>query len=204
MDDPDLLDDTYELIGRLFLAMLARLAGKGLLGPQSPIRNLGLVMTLFILTAAEAREHAAVLGELKQEPLPSSELWEPQNFERYIVAFSREHRIGLVGLPNVNEVLATIDSSATLPAFACPLCSGDREYDAFNYQKALRDYKEMYAGLFATLVGQRVSRPTIGGDSLDITTWSSSERASCALDRRDPLSEEQMEAIRKGLVMMLG
>jgi hypothetical protein len=56
----------------------------------------------------------------------------------------------------------------------------------------------------ARMVGSAGNRTTvvIGGDSLDITTWTSAERKKKAYDKKDPLGKE-IDAIKEGLILDL-
>jgi hypothetical protein len=44
----------------------------------------------------------------------------------------------------------------------------------------------------------------LGGDSLDLTTWSSAERKAHSFEKKDPLGKEIMDAIKKGEVLQVG
>lgn len=50
----------------------------------------------------------------------------------------------------------------------------------------------------------KTPRTPIGGDTLDITTWTSEERKRKSFDKKDPLGKAEIDAIKNGLVMSLG
>lgn len=46
-------------------------------------------------------------------------------------------------------------------------------------------------------------RRAIGGDGLDISTWSNAERRHYAFDKKDPLPKDTVKNLKEGLVLIL-
>ncbi|KAK4098436.1 hypothetical protein N658DRAFT_488487 [Parathielavia hyrcaniae] len=202
IDDGDTCDDTHQLIGRLFMSMLAQLEGKKLLSKDSEIVNLGLVMALFMDLARSVRDYG-LLEESNEESLgPAKEKkhWEPHAFDGQILAYARKYDIDLVGPHNIDETVAAADGDADLPAEG----SVGGKADPYGFAKALKKYKTQRGGICAFLTGTKSSKTPIGGDNLDITTWTSAKRKSKAFDKRDPLGKKEIDALKEGLVLSIG
>ena len=146
--------------------MLARLEREKLLQDQSPeIRNLGLIMALFIGLASDMRD-SSLLSDDGDEPVKGSSpkfKFNPSDFDAYILAYANKFGITLRGPDNVDEMVADLETDAKLPA------SGK---DPWGWDAALKSYSKKFA--MAPPMGG--GKAAIGGDSLDITTWSSADR----------------------------
>ncbi|KAK1995840.1 hypothetical protein LX36DRAFT_659190 [Colletotrichum falcatum] len=182
-DDGEFCSHTARLIGNLFLAMLARLEREGVMAPDSEVKDLGHVMAGMLKVAAAFRgfsllEDGTRMKKSKKRPFPFDE----DSFDNYVAAYAKKHGITLRGVPGLKGLLADVDNSVELPTEA----EGD---DPWGFAAALSDYKK----------GRK-----IGGDDLDITTFSSAERKSSSFNNKDPLGKKEIEAIKKGMVMMLG
>ncbi|KUI56209.1 hypothetical protein VP1G_03611 [Cytospora mali] len=184
VEDDSRADAVSELIGRLFLTMLARLEREQLLEDQSPdIKNLGLIMTLFIKLASVMCE-SSLLQEDKQETVkPSKFKFTPSDFDAYILAYANKFAITLQGLADLDELLAELDTYATLPP------SGQ---DPWGWDAALKSYSKDYSTR---------GKAIIGGDNLDITTWSSAERKQHSFTKKDPLTKKDLDALKSGGVL---
>ncbi|KAK3934519.1 hypothetical protein QBC46DRAFT_427091 [Diplogelasinospora grovesii] len=167
IDDPDSIRHTIHLIGCTFLAMLARLEREELLAENSGVRNLGLVMAVYMKVAADMRdddlfeEAGEETSELKN-PAGSTKAFKFNigDFDDYILAYANKYGIPLTGPHDTGEIAAGCDGKVEPPV--------------------------------STLMG---------GDKMDITTWSRSERKALSSTGRDPLSKREIEAIRKGKVL---
>lgn len=153
-------------MGRMFLTMLARLEREQLLQDQnSEVKNLGLIMALFIKLASELRG-GSLLEDGDEETVKKSSprfKFKPSEFDGYILAYANKFAITLRGPIDIDELVAELDTDAKLPA------SGQ---DPWGWNTALKSYSKDYA-ISPPMGG---GKATIGGDSLDITTWSSAER----------------------------
>lgn len=146
-------------MGRLFLTMLARLEREQLLQDQSPeVRNLGLIMALFIKLGSDMVE-GSLLADDEEETVKKSSpkfKFNPSDFPSHILAYANKFAITLQGLSNIDVLVAELDTDAKLPAISD---------DPWAWDTALKAYSKSYA-----------VKGKIGGDSLDITSWSSAER----------------------------
>lgn len=165
--------------------MLARLEAENLLDDNSAVKNLGLIMALYIKLASVFRD-GSLLEEDAEEVCtePSRYTWIPDRFDDYINAYAAKFGITLRCLDDIDEMTAKLNTGVSLPA------SGGN----WEWSKAFKSYQEEYPGEAAR----------IGGDSLDITTWTAGERKEKSFDRKDPLSAALLKNIKKGMVMNLG
>ncbi|KAK2029699.1 hypothetical protein LX32DRAFT_560149 [Colletotrichum zoysiae] len=182
-DDGEFCTRTARLIGNLFLAMLARLEREGVFTPDSEVKDLGNVMAGMLKVAATLRNYDLLEGgtrmkKSKKRPFPFDE----DSFDNYVAAYAKKHGITLRGVPGLKDLLADVDDSVELPTAE----AGD---DPWGFEVSLADYKK----------GRK-----IGGDDLDITSWPSAKRKSAAFDNKDPLGKKERDAIKDGMVMMLG
>lgn len=176
------------MTGHLFLSMLSRLEAMNLLSDTSEVKNLGLIMTLYIKYASYVR--VDLLGELEDEKLkkPSFE-WSPSRWDDYIHAYANKYGIHLHGVDDVEELTAGLED-INLPA------PGDHLWD---WPRALKTYKK--EGILVPFAGGR--KGGFGGDGLDITSWTSSTRASYSFHDKDPLGKKERDAIKAGMVLSL-
>lgn len=160
IDDGERADTAAQLMGRMFLTMLARLEREHLLQNQSPeVRNLGLFMALFIKLESNIVE-GSLLERNEEETVKKSSpkfKFNQSNFASHILAYANKFAITLQGLSNIDVLVAELDTDAKLPA-----ASGK---DPWGWDTALKAYSKSYA-----------VKGKIGGDSLDINSWSSAER----------------------------
>ncbi|WDK12505.1 hypothetical protein CGRA01v4_03785 [Colletotrichum graminicola] len=183
-DDGELCSHTARLIGNLFLATLARLEREGVLTPDSEVKDLGHVMAGMLKVAATFRSYslldqgARMKRSTKKRPFPFDE----DSFDNYVAAYAKKHGITLRGVPGLESLLKDVDDSVKLPKET----HGD---DPWGWETAFSEYKK----------GRK-----IGGDDLDMTSWSSAERKRAAFNKKDPLGKKEIEAIKNGMVMMLG
>lgn len=199
-DDGDTIDDTFRLIGRLFMSMLALLERENLLAKNSEIKNLGLIMALFMKVATEYREFGILEDSSKEAlgPKAKKKSWKPHAYPDQIAAYARKYDIPLVGPKHVAALIAQAKAGADLPEPAANTAAAD----VFGFVKGLKAYKVNCGGITAFL-SRRAKKGTtkIGGDALDITTWTSAERKKYAFDKKDPLGKAELDALKRGDVM---
>jgi hypothetical protein len=113
---------------------------------------------------------------------------------RLIAAYGVKHNITLTGrLPKLDAKLA----SGTFADVPLPPSARD----PWGWKKTLKKYTKGHGiPFFANGLGP----VTIGGDSLDLTSWTSAERKEVSFDGKDPLGPRERRAIRDGEIMMLG
>ncbi|KAK0615358.1 hypothetical protein B0T17DRAFT_657547 [Bombardia bombarda] len=204
VDDGELVSHTYELIGRLFVSMLAQLERDGRLGKDSEVQNLGLIMALFMRLAADARDYGC-LQESEEEPIgpkKDKKTWCPHAFDNQVLAYARKYDVKLVGPSDMEDLIENCEQEADLPK---PESNKGPKADPFGFVEALASYKSERGGIAAFLSSRKKSgSAVIGGDYLDITTWSSAERKEKAFAKKDPLGKAQIDAIKKGLILQRG
>lgn len=168
--------------------MLSRLEAKGLLSDGSEVKNLGLVMALYIKLADSIRKGCLLEEETAENnSRPDRFRWIPSRFENYINAFALKFGITLQGLDDIDELTANLDIDVLLPA----------DEASWDWERAFKSYCKLYA--MAPPVGG--AKAMIGGDQLDITTWSSAERKRFHFHKKDPLTKKDIDAMKQGLVM---
>lgn len=193
MDDGDRFHETVRLIGCLFLSMLATLERDGLLAPDSEVGNLGIVMALFIKWINAGRSDFDLGSEPHSErlgPAKDRKKWRPDFFDDYIVAYADKYHVAIRGPKGIKELVEDRDGDANLPVMPK---SGVADPDPFGFGRMLKRYKSDHG-----------PSGKIGGDDLDITTWSSAERKSHSFTKKDPLDKKMINMIKEGLVMQLG
>jgi hypothetical protein len=207
MQEDDAVEATYQLIARLFMSMLAQLERKNLLANRSEIENLGLIMALFMVIAADSREEYGVFEDSTEEPLGpvnDKRTWKPHAFDNHILAYACKYDIDLVGDTDLDELIGEANAYVKLPV---PESNNTAQADPFGFRIALEKYKADHGGITASMALNFPSNathvpPPIGGDSLDMTTWSTTRRrAGTQRHCSDPLSKEQMDAVKKGMVL---
>ncbi|KAK3291610.1 uncharacterized protein B0H64DRAFT_409539 [Chaetomium fimeti] len=201
--DGNTVTETYLIIGRLFLSMLATLERFGCLKEDSEFENLGLVMALFMAFARYAKQCSELRDSNRQSLGPGKDKrkWYPHNFQDQILAYASKYHITLVGPHNIDDIIKKARAGADLPVPPTPEMG---RVDPFALAKNLKRYKEEQGGLTAWMALHSNSDTPIGGDNLDITTWSSERRKEKSFEEKDPLTEEHIEALKKGMVIALG
>ncbi|KAH2923232.1 hypothetical protein KXW15_004449 [Aspergillus fumigatus] len=145
------------------------------------------------------RTFLAMLAQLEHLDLlkPDSETFTfvRSNFPSHILAYAKKYNIKLVGPTDIDEVVEDLEDGAELPE------RDEKPFgDPWNLSGATEEYFDNYTGYYDGRKGWK-TRP--GGDTLDITTWSSADRKKASFDGKDPLGKEERDAIKKGLVMSL-
>lgn len=128
----------------MFLSMLATLERNDLLKPDSDVKNLGQIMSLYIRWAADTLPEASM---------------DPKELEDIVLAYATKHKIELAGLSVMKTDRVQLQERADKLKLSQPT---DKENDPWGWKKIFKDYKQDYG--------------PIGGDKLDLTTWSSAER----------------------------
>ncbi|KAF4261541.1 hypothetical protein CNMCM8812_000726 [Aspergillus fumigatus] len=198
IDDSSAVYATLVLAGRTFLAMLAQLEHLDLLKPDSEVKNLGFIMALYIKLAAteDIIDLEDVIDEIKKNNgTDETFTFVRSNFPSHILAYAKKYNIKLVGPTDIDEVVEDLEDGAELPE------RDEKPFgDPWNLSGATEEYFDNYTGYYDGRKGWK-TRP--GGDTLDITTWSSADRKKASFDGKDPLGKEERDAIKKGLVMSL-
>ncbi|KAM7197526.1 hypothetical protein V8F33_005492 [Rhypophila sp. PSN 637] len=211
INDGELADWTWRLLGRLFLRMLTELESKSLLGPDSEVKNLGLMMTVWI-DIAEGASHLSLLEESYKEailPKGDKKFWYPHRFQDQILAYAAKYKIPLVGMSEA-DVHAKLganedddgERSTDLPVFKAD--DPKRTEDAFGFDKDYKSYVRENQGVTGFLSQRREPcKSKIGGDMLDITSCTSAERKKASYKGNDPLGKKELDAIKRGETLMI-
>ena len=104
--------------------------------------------------------------------------------DKTVLAYAKKHNIDLK-LFGIDQTLENAEVDAEkleLPASEC------KNGDPWGWKRTLAQYKKNYG-------------PKIGGDKLDITTWTPAERRKAAFDKKDPLTKKMIDAIKDGMIM---
>ena len=168
--------------------MLAHLEREQLLSKNAEVPNLGLIMALFMNLARGLRPYGIIEGGFQESigPAKDKKKWDPDMFDKQILAYARKHGIDLAGPHGIEKAVAEADADVDLPA---PASNRTAKADPFHFAKGLKKYKSEHGK---------------GGDKLDITTWTSAERKSHSFSKKDPLGKKEINALKQGMVMSLG
>jgi hypothetical protein len=201
--DGNTVTETYLILGRLFLSLLALLERLRFLEKDSEIENLGLIMALFVVFGHSAKQFGELRDSNRQSlgPGKDKKKWWPHKFENQIVAYASKYDIPLVGPHNIDDIIKKTKFGADLPL---PVPVTAPKVDPFGFDNNLKRYKEEQGGLTAWMALCSNDRTPIGGDNLDITTWTSKKRKEKSYDDKDPLTKEHLDALKQGMVMTRG
>ncbi|KXX80644.1 hypothetical protein MMYC01_203400 [Madurella mycetomatis] len=199
IDDGETVETTFQLVGRMFLAILAKLERANLLGRNSEIQNLGLIMSLFMAVANDHRPYGLLEKSRKEliGPAKDKKWWQPHAFDNHILAYARKYDIDLAGRDDTERIIAEANDAVELPTVE----SKAGKADPFKFARELDAYKMKCGGISAFMTSRMSGRKSchqgIGGDNLDITTWSSAARKKMAFDERDPLGKRKLMPSRR-------
>ncbi|KAI1266316.1 hypothetical protein F5Y18DRAFT_383076 [Xylariaceae sp. FL1019] len=186
--DGDRLVHMMQLIGRQFLNMLAQLDSKGLLSDSSPILSLPFVMASYMRLANIQRQDNLLGDSTEQEPYGQDKLLQPTFYDDAILSYANERGIMLGGFKNIDDMCAECVPEVNLP---------DKDQrDPWGYKQCLEEYKASHS--------TSPDGKTIGGDNLDVTSWSAVERRQYSFNGKDPMTKKDLTALKEGLIMTLG
>jgi hypothetical protein len=182
--------------------MLARLEHGNLLSNDSEILNIGMVMALYMMIPGLLGFTIDSKPKEALGPKKDGMNWCPDEFTDHIVAYARRYEIKLVGPKDIDELIDNADVEADLPV---PASNAGAKADPFSFEKTMKTYCSRHKGVTQFLSKRsKAGRTPIGGDALDITTWTSAERKKFAFNKKDPLSAREIAAVKAGDVMTLG
>ncbi|KAK4116051.1 hypothetical protein N656DRAFT_786541 [Canariomyces notabilis] len=175
IEDGDLADATFLFCGRMFMSMPATLEREHLLKKDSEIKNLGQIMSLFKDIAIALRNYGILEDSNKEAlgPVSDKKSWIPHAYENQIYAYALKYGIELVPVGKGSRATSELKGDSDLPV---PESNTGGKADP-------------------------TSKTPIGGDLLDITTWSSSERKAKNFNKKDPLGKKELDALKQGMVM---
>lgn len=186
-DDSEAVEDTMSLLGRMFLAMLARLDGLGLIGDNTAVKSLGCTMAMYMTLAGDWGTDNLISDDDRKRytSRPNAELdfQLPDSFNDAILSYAQKRGVSLRGPDNIDELVAQADQDVDLPE--------KNDKDPWGWKAALRRYKKKHT----------TDAGGIGGDSYDITAMSSAERKEASFTRKDPLTKKDISAIKGGMIL---
>ncbi|KAH8659511.1 hypothetical protein BGZ61DRAFT_433606 [Ilyonectria robusta] len=186
-DEGQMISETASQIARMVLAALAALESDGMLSGNSHSNNAGWMIAMYIAMAAMFRDTSLIQGNrhLKSKLF---KFW-AGNFDLYLRAIA--HRLN-IAIPDTENASENIDP--TMP-------KGNGK-DPWGWARSFAEYKRTCVAPGYAFRGTH--RRKIGGDGLDISTWSSAERKQYNFDNKDPLPRKTIESLGEGLVLVLG
>ncbi|KAI1099710.1 hypothetical protein F4804DRAFT_321071 [Jackrogersella minutella] len=189
VDDGECFEFTIRLAGRMFLDMLAQLDNQDLVGDATDVKSIGTIMAMFLKIVPQMREVGILRGKRG-----SKTKFQVDHFDDAILSYANQRGVTLQGPQDIDELTAKLNGDVKLPN------KGTK--DPWGWKAELKKYENKYSGLTG-MMAQKESAG-IGGDALDITTWTSAKRKAANFDHKDPLGKREMDAIKKGMVMQLG
>ncbi|KAI1871409.1 uncharacterized protein JN550_004403 [Neoarthrinium moseri] len=176
LDDGERVQETVRLIGLSFLATLNEIDKASLLKKDSTIKDLGLVMSLYLQWSNGLGDYG-IDGE------------ENIGWRKDVVAYAKKARVDLEanGCFGIGKVVKLLDEEhdgiEPLP--------GAAKADRWGWKKTLTAYTKSYG-----------KRGKIGGEQFNIMKMSRKERASHAFDKKDPLAQFSEKDLREGNVAL--
>lgn len=164
----------------MFLAMLATSERQKLLGPDSEVKNLGAIMGMYVLIAAE----------IGSEP---SKLSATRHTSKVIMVYAAKYGVTVQSPSDLTKELARrkiTSRTTTIPK------STANDNNPWEWCETLDDYKvDCWRPSYAFKGGP------VGGDRLDITSWAPEERAKYSLSESDGfLSQSILDSFKEGKV----
>jgi hypothetical protein len=164
-----------KLVKTMFLSMLATLERNRVLKPDSEIKNLGHMMALWL--------------RLAEEPCPiffeTRESDGTRRLASIIMAYAMKYDIALPNPGNLDSIKAIVEPRAKKVKLPAP---ESKKNDPWDWNKSLKSY----VGKFEVPAFAFAPGP-VGGDKLDVTSWTSERRKKYAFDKKDPLTEEMIK-----------
>ncbi|KAL4960727.1 uncharacterized protein BDV14DRAFT_138685 [Aspergillus stella-maris] len=188
VDSADSVRAIWRLVGQMFLTMLATFESKGLLKPASEVKNLGFVMASYLPLAQDLRDSGCL-----EEDDSDDGAFDFSAFDSYIVAYAKKHNIKLQGVSNIEELVKEIED-AEFESFKLPA----RGADPWKWAAGHKAYNKEHGP------NPMVDKKKMGGDSFDVTSWTSAKRKKYAFDKKDPLGKNEINAIKEGMVLQMG
>ncbi|KAK0707815.1 hypothetical protein B0H67DRAFT_556433 [Lasiosphaeris hirsuta] len=143
-----------------------------------------------------------ILRDSKQEsigPKEDKKHWSPHTFVKQVAAYAHKYNIELRGPEAIAEPIEGAEDGG-LPEDSA---NSTAAADPF-FAKALKSYKARYSNICQNMSPSgKAGMTAIGGDSLDVTTWTSAERTKYAYRKKDPLGKAGQDAIKQGTIFQM-
>ncbi|KAK4210622.1 hypothetical protein QBC37DRAFT_292101 [Rhypophila decipiens] len=212
------------LVARTFLTMVVKLFEHGQIdrNPTQPrvVKNIDLIMYLYIKLPADLWPHKKGFRRprakpevlFRNNPKPGLPAWGDchrhefriDDFDWILCEWAYSHNTGNMRLnwrsyPDMPIIEKRLLKGHRLHGLYLPL---DKHWwdDPYDLKGGLKRYLEEFGHRQRTAKG---IKKVIGGDRCDITTWSSTTRKRQALHNKgkDPMTKEQHDMLRKGLLV---
>lgn len=165
--------------------MLARLDREDLIDDA---KSLGTVLGMCIKLGQIARREG-VLGK-DEKRVRGAFYYVPDHLCDYVHTYSTRYGVAPKGPSDIKECIKNC-RDVDLPA------SHLNKNDPWGFTAGLRRYRFEHSHGMAAVY---CKRPGIGGDTFDITTWKSEDRAAKSFSGKDPLDENDIKCIKEGMV----
>ncbi|CAG9993052.1 unnamed protein product [Clonostachys byssicola] len=185
-DDGDMIQATAHQIMRMALTSLAILESEGKLTEASSVKNIGWIIGLYLKMTDLFRD----MGLAEEEPQPSKAKafkFRYGNFELYLRVYARRCNVTIP-----DESSSPSDTDLTMPK--------ESAKDPWSWTRSFSEYQGCFAPYYAY---RGAHRRKVGGDGLDITTWTSAERKAASFDKKDPLNKTAIKNLKEGNVLVL-
>ena len=174
----------------MFLTMLAKLDREGVLNSKSEVKNIGLVIAIFIKLADVWRQCDVLADEEQEERLKSTPgktfKFNPAEFDAYVHAYAYQNSIPLQGPADIGDLIDEFEDVELATV-------GD---DPWKWATSFKNYKRDFG------MSPR-AKAKIGGDTYDITAWTSAERKKHSFNKKDPLGKDEIKALKDGMILQM-
>ncbi|KAJ5654026.1 hypothetical protein N7490_001029 [Penicillium lividum] len=171
-EDAENIDAVYCIISYMFMSMLFNLQQARVLGPDSEVLNLGMIM-MVILRFVKFRWAERIENE-GEELTP------------YVLTYATKYKVDLVPKDDLEDLMNKYEAKeVTLP-------KGSE--NPWSVDKLLKRYME-------SELPYQFGDDKIGGDSLDVTAWTSAKRKKDSFDGKDPFAKADMDNVKKGAII---
>ncbi|KAF2277346.1 uncharacterized protein EI97DRAFT_432224 [Westerdykella ornata] len=171
-DDPDRVGETVGLIGNAALTALNALERANLLRPDSPVRDIGLVLALLCDFFGDV---SGMLGYVPCVPR-NAMMGKEAAWPNVLVQYAKKHGIEIKGVHKIEEFVEEYDDEDEANNW-----QPEQAADRWGWKRKWRHMTSRYGKL--------------GGDKYDIFKMSRRERMDASLDGMDPLDPNNPENV---------
>ncbi|KAI2601846.1 hypothetical protein GGR54DRAFT_626707 [Hypoxylon sp. NC1633] len=191
-DDGERVNEAFRLVGRMFLNMLAKLDEQDLVGDATEVRNLGTIMAVYIKIASDLRPYGILEHDDDEK---GRKKFTPEHYDDAVLSYANHRGVTLQGPKDIDNLTAELNGDNV------KLVKKGAKHP-WSWKFALTKYTQRHGN--RTIMTGKKKSTGIGGDALDITTWSSAQRKEASFNKKDPLGKREIDAIKQGLVFQLG
>ena len=206
LEDGQTLKLAATLVVRMVLSTFSSLEKRHLLSKNSEVKNVGLVMALYLKLAYTLRQQSAFdpawWPPSQTEPTSAAQGrkvklrdFSPAKFGSYVLTYATRNKVALCGVESLERYTSALDAYITMPKEAA-------KDDHWGWFSGFNEYLQL--GVLSPAAIKTRPRMIIGGDVLDVTTWTSDERKMYSAEKQDPLTDEHISAVCGGAVLDIG